>query len=131
MRDIRILSMVMRDESVPATLSIIDDDVVVNSPVELDENEKDKLVKRFAERLLLRGCYIGEPDPQDEAREEEPAAAPEAPKPVAKAPVFLRASDLVTTIRRIHRHLAEPALAHLVEGGGGEPLRHGGALRVA
>lgn len=80
-----------------------------------DENQR-LLLKRgfvismpgFAERLLLRGCYIGEPDPQEEAREEEPAAAPEAPKPVAKAPVFLRASDLVTTIRRIHRHLAEP-----------------------
>lgn len=58
MRDIRILSMVMRDENVPATLSIIDDDVVVNSPVELDENEKDKLVKRFAERLLQLGLAM-------------------------------------------------------------------------
>lgn len=58
MRDIRILSMVMRDENVPATFSIIDDDVVVNSPVELDENEKDKLVKRFAERILQLGLAI-------------------------------------------------------------------------
>lgn len=58
MCDIRILSMVMRDENVPATLSIIDDDVVVNSPVELDENEKDKLVKRFAERILLLGLAM-------------------------------------------------------------------------
>lgn len=58
MRDIRILSMMMRDENVPATLSIIDDDVVVNSPVELDENEKDKLVKRFAERLLQLGLSM-------------------------------------------------------------------------
>ena len=58
MRDIRILSMVMRDENVPATLSIIDDDVAVNSPVELDENEKDKLVKRFAERILQRGLAM-------------------------------------------------------------------------
>lgn len=58
MRDIRILSMVMRDETVPATLSIIDDDVVVNSPVELDENEKDKLVKRFAERILQLGLAM-------------------------------------------------------------------------
>lgn len=58
MRDIRILSMMMRDENVPATLSIIDDDVVVNSPVELDENEKDKLVKRFAERILQLGLAI-------------------------------------------------------------------------
>jgi hypothetical protein len=58
MRDIRILSMVMRDENVPATLSIIDDDVVVNSPVELDENEKDKLVKRFAERVLQLGLAM-------------------------------------------------------------------------
>lgn len=58
MRDIRILSMVMRDENVPATLSIIDDDVVVNSPVELDENEKDKLVKRFAERILQLGLAV-------------------------------------------------------------------------
>lgn len=58
MRDIRILSMVMRDENVPATLSIIDDDVVVNSPMELDENEKDKLVKRFAEHLLQLGLAM-------------------------------------------------------------------------
>lgn len=58
MRDIRILGMVMRDENVPATLSIIDDDVVVNSPVELDENEKDKMVKRFAERILQLGLGL-------------------------------------------------------------------------
>lgn len=58
MRDIRILSMVMRDENVPATLSIIDDDVVVNSPTELNENEKDKLVKRFAEHLLQLGLAM-------------------------------------------------------------------------
>nr|DAI15383.1 MAG TPA: hypothetical protein [Caudoviricetes sp.] len=58
MRDIRILSMVMRDENVPATLSIIDDDVVVNSPAELDENEKDKLVKRFAERIIQLGLAM-------------------------------------------------------------------------
>lgn len=58
MRDIQILSMVMRDENVPATLSIIDDDVVVNSPVELDENEKDKVVKRFAERILQLGLGL-------------------------------------------------------------------------
>ena len=58
MRDIRILGMMMRDENVPATLSIIDDDVVVNSPVELDENEKDKLVKRFAERVLQLGLAM-------------------------------------------------------------------------
>lgn len=58
MRDIRILSMVMRDENVPATLSIIDDDVVVNSPTELDENEKDKMVKRFAERILQLGLAM-------------------------------------------------------------------------
>lgn len=58
MRDIRILSMVMRDETVPATLSIIDDDMVVDSPMELDKNEKDKLVKRFAERILQLGLAI-------------------------------------------------------------------------
>lgn len=58
MRDVRILSMVMRDENVPATLSIIDDDVVVNSPMELEENEKDKLVKRFAEHLLQLGLAM-------------------------------------------------------------------------
>lgn len=58
MRDVRILSMVMRDENVPATLSIVDDDVVVNSPVELDENAKDKLVKRFAEHLLQLGLAM-------------------------------------------------------------------------
>lgn len=58
MRDIRIISMVMRDENIPATLSIIDDDVVVNSLVELDENEKDKLVKRFAERILQLGLAM-------------------------------------------------------------------------
>lgn len=58
MRDIRILGMVMCDENVPATLSITDDDVVVNSPVELDENEKDKMVKRFAERVLQLGLAM-------------------------------------------------------------------------
>lgn len=58
MRDIRILSMVMRDENVPATLSIFDDDIVVTAPTELDENEKDKLVKRFAERLLQLGLSM-------------------------------------------------------------------------
>lgn len=58
MRDVRILSMVMRDENVPATLSIIDDDMVLTSPKELDENEKDKLIKRFAERILQLGLSM-------------------------------------------------------------------------
>ena len=58
MRDIRILSMTMREESVPATLSIIDDDIVVTAPMELDENEKDKLVKRFAERIIQLGLSM-------------------------------------------------------------------------
>lgn len=58
MRDVRLLGLTMRDESVPATLSIIDDDMVVTSPMELDENEKDKLVKRFAERILQLGLSM-------------------------------------------------------------------------
>ena len=58
MRDIRILGMMMRDESVPATLSIVDDDIVVTTPTELDKNEKDKLVKRFAKRLLQLGLSM-------------------------------------------------------------------------
>lgn len=58
MRDVRLLSLMMRDENVPATLSIIDDDMVVSSPMELDENEKDKLVKRFAERILQLGLSM-------------------------------------------------------------------------
>ena len=58
MRDIRILGVMMRDENVPATFSIIDDDMVVTSPMELDENEKDKLVKRFAERVLQLGLSM-------------------------------------------------------------------------
>nr|DAL05824.1 MAG TPA: Rsbr N terminal [Caudoviricetes sp.] len=58
MRDIRILGMMMRDENVPATLSIFDDDIVVTTPTELDENEKDKLVKRFAERILQLGLAM-------------------------------------------------------------------------
>lgn len=58
MRDIRILSMMMRDETVPATLSIFDDDIVATTPMELDENAKDKLVKRFAERLLQLGLSM-------------------------------------------------------------------------
>lgn len=58
MRDIRILSMVMRDENVPATLSVFDDDIVVTTPTELDENEKDKLVKRFAERIIQLGLSM-------------------------------------------------------------------------
>lgn len=58
MRDIRILSMMMRDESVPATLSIFNDDIVVTTPAELGENEKDKLVKRFAESILQLGLAM-------------------------------------------------------------------------
>lgn len=58
MRDIRLLSLTMRDENVPATLSIIDDDIVVTSPTDLDENEKDKLVKRFAEHILQLGLSM-------------------------------------------------------------------------
>jgi hypothetical protein len=58
MRDIRILSMMMRDENVPATLSIFDDDIEMTTPTELDENEKDKLVKRFAERILQLGLSL-------------------------------------------------------------------------
>lgn len=58
MRDIRILGVVMRDENVPATLSIISGDMVVTTPKELDENEKDKLVKRFAERILQLGLSM-------------------------------------------------------------------------
>lgn len=58
MRDIRTLIMVMRDESVPATLSVFDDDIVVTTPMELDENEKDKLVKRFAERIIQLGLSM-------------------------------------------------------------------------
>lgn len=58
MRDVRILGLAMRDETVPATLSIIDDDVVVDSPMELDGNAKDRLVKRFAEHLLRLGLAL-------------------------------------------------------------------------
>lgn len=58
MRDIRILSMTMRDENVPATLSIIDDDITVTTPMEFDENKKDKLVKRFAERIIQLGLSM-------------------------------------------------------------------------
>lgn len=48
----------MRDESIPATFSIFDDDMVVTTPMELDENEKDKLVKRFAERIIQLGLSM-------------------------------------------------------------------------
>lgn len=58
MCDIRIIGMTMRDENVPATFSITEDDVVVQSPTELDENEKDELVKRFAERILQLGLSM-------------------------------------------------------------------------
>ena len=58
MRDIRILSMMMRDETVPSTLSNFDDDIVVTTPEELDENEKDKLVKRFAEHIIQLGLSM-------------------------------------------------------------------------
>lgn len=58
MRDIRILSLMMRDENTPATLSIVDDDLTVTSPLELDDSGKDKLVKRFAERLLQLGLAM-------------------------------------------------------------------------
>lgn len=58
MRDIRILNLTMRDENVLATLSITEDDAAVTSPTDLDENEKDKLVKRFAERILQLGLSM-------------------------------------------------------------------------
>lgn len=58
MRDVRTIGMVLRDENIPATLTIIDDDMVVNSPMELDENAKDRLVKRFAEHLLQLGLEM-------------------------------------------------------------------------
>lgn len=58
MRDIRILNLTMRDENVPATLSIFDDDIAVTTPMDLDENAKDKLVKRFAEHLLRLGLSL-------------------------------------------------------------------------
>lgn len=58
MRDIRVPILIMRDENTPATLSIADDDLTVTTPVELDENEKDKLVKRFAERILQLGLAM-------------------------------------------------------------------------
>ena len=77
----------------------------------------------FAERLLLRGCYIGNP--------EDPPAAANTPadgvpadgsgeadsngiindkvRPTTpQAPVFLRACDLATSVRRIHKLLLEP-----------------------
>lgn len=58
MRDIRILNMMMRDETVPATLTIVDDDITVTTPIELDDDEKDQLVKRFAERTLQLGLAM-------------------------------------------------------------------------
>lgn len=58
MRDIRILNLTMRDENMPATLTIIDDDMTVTTPAEMDENEKDKLVKRFAGRILQQGLSM-------------------------------------------------------------------------
>lgn len=58
MRDIRLLGLTMRDENVPATLSITENEVVVTSPADLDENEKDKLVKRFAEHILQLGLSM-------------------------------------------------------------------------
>lgn len=58
MRDIRVLDLIMRDETMPATLSIVDDSLTVTTPLDLDENEKDKLVKRFAERILQLGLAM-------------------------------------------------------------------------
>ena len=58
MRDIRLLGLTMRDENVPATLSITENEVVVTSTTDLDENEKDKLVKRFAERIIQLGLSM-------------------------------------------------------------------------
>lgn len=63
----------------------------------------------FAERLLLRGCYIGESEPDEELpRGAEGSGVPESTRPVDRTPVFLQASDLAMSIRRIHRHLTEP-----------------------
>lgn len=60
MRDIRVPLMVMRDETVPATLSIVDGDMTVESPLELDENAKDRLVKRFADHLTHLGLSMND-----------------------------------------------------------------------
>lgn len=58
MRDVRLLDLTMRDENIPATLSITENEAVVTSPTDLDENEKDKLVKRFAEHILQLGLSM-------------------------------------------------------------------------
>lgn len=58
MRDVRLIGLVMRDENVPATLSITENEMVVTSPTDLDKNEKDKLVKRFAEHILQLGLSM-------------------------------------------------------------------------
>lgn len=58
MRDVRLLSLTMRDENIPATLSIAENNVEVTTPADLDENEKDKLVKRFAEHILQLGLSM-------------------------------------------------------------------------
>lgn len=55
MRDIQTVALVLRDDSVPATLTLVGDELTVTSPVDLDDKAKDKLVKRFADYLLELG----------------------------------------------------------------------------
>lgn len=77
----------------------------------------------FAERLLLRGCYIGNPeDPPATAhtpadgKAEDGGGGEAGPDGIIndkvraatpQAPVFLRACDLATSVRRIHKLLLE------------------------
>ncbi len=76
----------------------------------------------LVERLIERGCYIGLPNSdatrinitaanEDEAGKTETADKKEPPAPPKppQTPVFTRAGDLVTSIRRIHKLLCEPA----------------------
>lgn len=55
MRDIQTVALILRDDSVPATLTLVGDELTVTSPVDLDDKAKGKLVKRFADYLLELG----------------------------------------------------------------------------
>lgn len=55
MRDIQTVVMVLRDDNIPATLTLVEDGITLNSPEELDAKKKNKLIKRFADHLMDLG----------------------------------------------------------------------------
>lgn len=75
---------------------------------------------KLIDRLLERGCYIGPPNTEEKRVVITPANGTEArgrervdednginPRKAVQSPVFFRATDLITSVRRIHKLLCE------------------------